>query len=98
MAAVVGRVLTVNKANSFTLLVMGLSRKEAAEVEKKLPDICGSVHSKTVTLVMPLEEDGKSPKVLLCMPLTTDMTISIHVQSSLLHTQLDMDRHRQQLP
>ena len=59
----VTRTVTINKATSFVLLVHGLKRKDLQDIEVKLPVIYGNVKSKLVTMVMPVEEDGKKVRV-----------------------------------
>ncbi len=59
MTTAITRAVTINKAKSFVLLILGLGRKDLEEVEGKLPGIYQNVTSKLVTLVMPIQEDGK---------------------------------------
>jgi len=66
----INRVVSINKAKSFLLLILGMSsREELVEMERKLSGMYKNVTSKLITLVMPIKEDGKLGKIsviLLC--------------------------------
>ena len=49
----------LNTAQSFIVLVSGLSRRDMEDVGSRLPSIYDTVTSKVVTLAMPLLENGK---------------------------------------
>ena len=67
----INRVVSINKAKSIFLLILGMSsREELVEVERKLPGMYKNVTSKLITLAMPIEEDGRLsiiPVILLYM-------------------------------